>query len=80
SANLREYNQTSSYITSIMQEHTINIAALTLYDIIYIDNIINYVCIYGASSMDQTNYTKSSLNINIQTTLENIFGNIEIYG
>ncbi|NDT86264.1 glycoside hydrolase family 3 protein, partial [Francisella tularensis subsp. holarctica] len=80
SANLREYNQTYSYITSIKPEQTINIAALTPYDINYIDNIINYVCIYGATSMDQTNYTKTSLKINIQTTLENIFGNKEIKG
>ncbi|ADA78609.1 glycoside hydrolase family 3 protein [Francisella tularensis] len=80
SANLREYNQTYSYITSIKPEQTINIAALTPYDINYIDNIINYVCIYGATSMDYTNYTKTSLKINIQTTLENIFGNKEIKG
>ncbi|ACD30827.1 glycoside hydrolase family 3 protein [Francisella tularensis] len=80
SANLREYNQTYNYITSIKPEQTINIAALTPYDINYIDNIINYVCIYGATSMDQTNYTKTSLKINIQTTLENIFGNKEIKG
>lgn len=33
-----------------------------------------------ATSMDQTNYTKTSLKINIQTTLENIFGNKEIKG
>ncbi|MBY7733515.1 glycoside hydrolase family 3 protein [Francisella philomiragia] len=77
SANLREYNQIYSYVTSIKPEQTINIAALTPYDISYIDNIINYVCIYGATSMDQTNYTKTSLKINIQAALENIFnGNI----
>ncbi|NDU05067.1 glycoside hydrolase family 3 protein, partial [Francisella tularensis subsp. holarctica] len=35
SANLREYNQTYSYITSIKPEQTINIAALTPYDINY---------------------------------------------
>ncbi|AFJ43889.1 glycoside hydrolase family 3 protein [Francisella orientalis] len=77
SANLREYNKAYSYVTSIKPEQTINIAALTPYDINYIDNIINYVCIYSATSMDQTNYTKTSLKINIQAALENIFsGNI----
>lgn len=70
SANLREYNQAYSYVTSIKPEQTINIAALTPYDINYIDNIINYVCIYGATFMDQTNYTKTSLKINIQAALE----------
>lgn len=80
SANIREYNQTYSYITSIKPEQIINIAALTPYDINYIDNIINYVCIYGATSMDQTNYTKTSLKINIQAALENIFANKKISG
>ncbi|AXH29846.1 MULTISPECIES: glycoside hydrolase family 3 protein [Francisella] len=80
SANLREYSNKFSYLTSIKPKQTINIAALAPYDINYIDNIKNYICIYGATSMDQTNYTKTSLKINIQAALENIFGDKKIMG
>lgn len=75
SESLKKYSQRYSTLTSIAPEKTINIAALTPYDIDYIDNIRNYVCIYGATSVDQTNYTVTSLKINIQAALENIFCN-----
>ena len=80
SANLREYNYKYSHLTSIKPKQTINIAALAPYDINYIDNIKNYICIYGATSMDQTNYTKTSLKVNIQAALENIFDNKKLIG
>ncbi|TDT69665.1 beta-N-acetylhexosaminidase [Allofrancisella inopinata] len=73
SENLKQYNQKYSYLTSLASKKTINIAAIKPYDINYIDNIENYVCIYGATSIDQTNYTKVSLKINIMSALENIF-------
>lgn len=73
SANLYKKSSKYSYLTAIKPNITINIAALNPYDINYIDNIKNYICIYGATSMDQTNYTKTSLKINIQAALENIF-------
>lgn len=73
SESLKKYSQRYSTLTSIAPDKTINIAALTPYDIDYIDNIKNYVCIYGATSVDQTNYTVTSLKINIQAALENIF-------
>ncbi|MFC4891766.1 glycoside hydrolase family 3 protein [Pseudofrancisella aestuarii] len=80
SANLREYSYEYSYLTSIRSEKTINIAALAPYDINYIDNVKNYICIYGATSIDQTNYTKTSLKINIRAALENIFNNKKFTG
>ncbi|ORM38648.1 beta-glucosidase [Francisella endosymbiont of Ornithodoros moubata] len=80
SANLREYDYKYSHLTSIKPKQTINIAALAPYDINYIDNIKNYICIYGATSMDQTNYTKTSLKVNIQAALENIFDNKKLIG
>ncbi|ASG68233.1 beta-N-acetylhexosaminidase [Francisella halioticida] len=73
SESLKTYNKKYSNLTSIAPNKIINIAALTPYDIDYIDNIKNYVCIYGATSVDQTNYTVTSLKINIQAALENIF-------
>ncbi|QIW10167.1 glycoside hydrolase family 3 protein [Francisella sp. LA112445] len=73
SESLKKYSQRYSTLTSIASNKTINIAALTPYDIDYIDNVKNYVCIYGATSVDQTNYTVTSLKINIQAALENIF-------
>jgi beta-N-acetylhexosaminidase len=75
SANLREFSEIYSNLTAINPTKTINIAVINPYDNDYIDNIQNYVCIYGATSLDQTNYTKTSLNINIQAALENIFNN-----
>ena len=72
SANLRVYSESYSNLTAINPGKTINIAAINPYDNYYIENIENYVCIYGATSLDQTNYTKTSLSINIQTCLENI--------
>lgn len=80
SASLKAYNDRYSYLISIKPKQTINIAALTPYDIEYIDGVENYVCIYGATSMDQTNYTKTSLKINIQSVIENIFGDKKIIG
>lgn len=80
SAALKEQNGRYSYLTSIKPSQTINIAALTPYDISYIDNVENYACIYGATSMDQTNYTKTSLKVNIRAALENIFGNKKLLG
>ncbi|WP_150466332.1 glycoside hydrolase family 3 protein [Francisella sp. SYW-9] len=73
SESLKKYSQRYSTLTSVAPNKTINIAALTPYDIGYIDNVKNYVCIYGATSVDQTNYTITSLKINIQAALENIF-------
>ena len=73
SANLRKFSETYSNLTAINPTKTINVAAINPYDNDHIDNIQNYVCIYGATSLDQTNYTKTSLNINIQAGLENIF-------
>ncbi|WP_052399115.1 glycoside hydrolase family 3 protein [Candidatus Francisella endociliophora] len=73
SASLKEHSDRYSYLTSIKPKQTINIAALTPYDIDYIDSIENYICIYGATSMDQTNYTKTSLKVNVQAAIENIF-------
>ena len=73
SESLKKYSQRYSAITLIEPNKTINIAAITPYDIDYIDNVENYVCIYGATSVDQTNYTVTSLKINIQAALENIF-------
>jgi beta-N-acetylhexosaminidase len=73
SESLKKYSQRYSAITSIESNKTINIAALTPYDMDYIDNVKNYVCIYGATSVDQTNYTVTSLKINTQAALENIF-------
>ncbi|API86792.1 glycoside hydrolase family 3 protein [Francisella uliginis] len=73
SESLKKYSQRYSTLTSIAPDKTINIAALTPYDIDYIDNVKNYICIYGATSVDQTNYTVTSLKINIQAALENIF-------
>ena len=75
SANLREFSEIYSNLTAINPTKTINIAVINPYDNDYIDNIQNYVCIYGATSLDQINYTKTSLNINIQAALENIFNN-----
>ena len=43
---------------------------------VYIENYVyveNYVCIYGASSIDQTNYTRTHLEINMKATIDNIF-------
>ncbi|QLE78424.1 glycoside hydrolase family 3 protein [Francisella sp. Scap27] len=73
SANLHEFNQTYSDLTAINSAKTINIAAINPYDNDYINNIKNYVCIYGATSIDQTNYTKTHLDINIEAALSNIF-------
>ena len=73
SANLDKHSKLYTDITSIASEKTINIAALNPYDINYIDNVKNYICIYGATSIDQTNYTKASLKLNIIAALENIF-------
>ena len=73
SANIRQFNKLYSDVTAINPTKTINVAAITPHDIDYIDNIQNYVCIYGATSMDQTNYTKTSLSINIRAGLDNIF-------
>ena len=73
SANIRQFNKLYSDVTTINPTKTINVAAITPHDIDYIDNIQNYVCIYGATSMDQTNYTKTSLSINIRAGLDNIF-------
>ncbi|MED7788823.1 glycoside hydrolase family 3 protein [Francisella sp. 19X1-34] len=73
SESLKKHSQRYSTLTSIAPNKVINIAALTPYDIDYIDNVKNYVCIYGATSVDQTNYTVTSLKINIQAALENIF-------
>ncbi|MED7818436.1 MULTISPECIES: glycoside hydrolase family 3 protein [unclassified Francisella] len=75
SESLKKYSHRHSTLTSIAPEKTINIAALTPYDIDYIKNVQNYICIYGATSIDQTNYTVTSLKINIQAALENIFCN-----
>ncbi|MBK2043865.1 glycoside hydrolase family 3 protein, partial [Allofrancisella guangzhouensis] len=47
SENLKQYNQRYSYLTSLAPKKTINIAAINPYDINYINNIENYVCIYG---------------------------------
>ena len=73
SANLRQFSEVYSMLTAINPTKTINIAAINPYDNDYIDNIQNYVCIYGATSLDQTNYTKTSLSINIAAALDNIF-------
>ena len=75
SANLRKFSQAYSRIMVINPIKTINIAAINPYDNEHIENIENYVCIYGATSLDQTNYTKTFLSINIQTCLENLFNN-----
>ena len=73
SANLQSYSNIYSTITAINHTKTINIAAINPYDEDYIDNIENYVCIYGATSLDQTNYTNTSLSINIKAGLYNMF-------
>ncbi|AXA33796.1 glycoside hydrolase family 3 N-terminal domain-containing protein [Francisella adeliensis] len=73
SANLHEFNQTYSDLTAINSAKTINIAAINPYDNDHINNIKNYVCIYGATSIDQTNYTRTHLDINIKAALSNIF-------
>lgn len=73
STNLKEHSHKYSHITSIASHKTINIAAINPYDIDYIDNVENYVCIYGASSIDQTNYTRTHLEINMKATIDNIF-------
>lgn len=73
SANLTSFNEIYSDLTAINPNKTINIAAINPYDNDYISNIKNYVCIYGATSLDQTNYTKVSLTINIKAALANIF-------
>ena len=73
SANLRKYSEVYSTLTAINPTKTINIAAINPYDNDHIENIENYVCIYGATSLDQTNYTKASLSINIEACLKNVF-------
>lgn len=73
SANLRKFSEFYSNLTAINPTKTINVAAINPYDNDHIDNIQNFVCIYGATSLDQTNYTKTSLSINIQAGLENLF-------
>ncbi len=75
SANLKKCCEKYSNLTTLNPKRTINIAAINPYDNDYIDGIENYVCIYGATSLDQTNYTKTSLKINIETCLDNIFNN-----
>ncbi|APC97955.1 glycoside hydrolase family 3 protein [Francisella frigiditurris] len=73
SESLKESNSIYSNINKLSKGKSVNIAALTPYDINYIDNVENYVCIYGATSMDQTNYTKTNLEINILAGLITIF-------
>ena len=73
SESLKKYSIEYSKINQLAKVKSINIAALTPYDINYMDSVENYVCIYGATSMDQTNYTKTILEVNIEAGLMSIF-------
>ena len=73
SESLTKYSIQYTNINKLSIGKSINISALTPYDINYMDNVENYVCIYGATSMDQTNYTKTILEVNMRAGLMTIF-------
>lgn len=76
SENLQSLKTLTDVITQFAKEHSyplVNVACNRPYDIAYLPSAKNYLCIYGASSFDQTNGTMSKLEVNLLGGFETLF-------
>ena len=56
---------------------SINISCVTPYDIAFIDNIKNAICVYGCTSLDKTNYSIALLKVNLLAGIMTLFNDRE---
>ena len=80
SENLQSFKTLTDVITQFAKECScalVNIACNRPYDIAYLPLAQNYLCVYGASSFDQTNKKISKLEVNLLSGFESLFLNGE---